>query len=295
MVMLLTIGCIKSKDDPADAPNDDRAVNANNKAPKTVKKMSADPEDTMNLSAEQKQNIDKVISKAGDINIALIEYVRQGNAPAVNYLISRGADVDAISPIGRRPLHQAAFSLNLDMVKLLISHDADINALTDRKVGGYELHETALELAAQRNNRQIVDFLVEHGAAYRALEAAAVGDEEGLKRILAADSKAAHETDGYGRNALHWAARNGYAECAAIILDAGVDVNIKSTWLNRTPLHYVAEGVSPGHIQTARLLLERGASLGIQDYGGKVPLQLASIKAGSRSNATEMTELLTIK
>jgi ankyrin repeat protein len=125
------------------------------------------------------------------------------------------------------------------------------------------------------------------------MEAAAAGDEAKLKQILAANPGAAGELDDTGMNALHWAARNGHPRCVAMLLDAGVNVNVQGGKLNQTPLHYVATRTTPGHLETAALLLERGASRQIQDRGGSTPLAIAFTQVGNRRpDASEMTKLL---
>jgi ankyrin repeat protein len=68
------------------------------------------------------------------------------------------------------PLHSATH-VNLktqnyyDITKLLIEHDADVNAKGGVSAwGGFDLNDTPLHFAADNGNYEIVKLLVEHGA-----------------------------------------------------------------------------------------------------------------------------------
>jgi ankyrin repeat protein len=62
-----------------------------------------------------------------------------------------------VDEYGRKELHHAAVSGDLEKVRALIASGADINAQDDN---GF----TALHFAAQENKAEIVDFLLQHNA-----------------------------------------------------------------------------------------------------------------------------------
>lgn len=83
-----------------------------------------------------------------------------GPALATPFLVERGADINALDPVGRTLLMQAAASdaMPVDVVKFLLAKGADVNA-TCPTTG-----ETALSLAKLRGKTPIVDLLLKAGA-----------------------------------------------------------------------------------------------------------------------------------
>jgi uncharacterized protein len=82
-----------------------------------------------------------------------------GREATARTLLERGADPDAVSrnPMALRPLHSAAASRSLGIVKLLVERKADVNA---RQHGGF----TPLHAAAFNGDRAMAEYLVAHGA-----------------------------------------------------------------------------------------------------------------------------------
>jgi ankyrin repeat protein len=75
----------------------------------------------------------------------------------IQYLISKGADVNAKGDGDYTPLFNAAAHGTLEVVQCLVSHGADVNAK------GYR-GETPLHFAASHGELEIVQYFVSHGA-----------------------------------------------------------------------------------------------------------------------------------
>ena len=73
------------------------------------------------------------------------------------------------------------------------------------------------------------------------------------------------------RGLLDWAASHNRAEMARLLIDLGADVNARtSSW---RPLHFAAFGNSA---KVARLLIDEGADVNAKDSGGRTPLHRVS-------------------
>ena len=75
----------------------------------------------------------------------------------LDFLISQGSDVHARDTLGRTALHYAAEWSRLNAVKVLLEHNADVNIQDD--IGNTPLHD-----AVATGNLETVTFLVERGA-----------------------------------------------------------------------------------------------------------------------------------
>ncbi len=78
--------------------------------------------------------------------------------------------------------------------------------------------------------------------------------------------------DEVGWTPLHVASDSGSIETAKLLLDRGADVNAKDEW-GKTPLHWAS---IENYIETAELLLDRGADVKAKDDDGWTPLHWAS-------------------
>ena len=88
---------------------------------------------------------------------ALHYAAQRGHMDVVDWLIAKGADVDAINSAGDTPLHYAAKAGHKNIVELLIVKEADVNAKTDKG-------ETAISLATNKGHTEIVELLRKHTA-----------------------------------------------------------------------------------------------------------------------------------
>lgn len=76
----------------------------------------------------------------------------KGNAEALRIFIAQGVDVHACNE-GYQAIHYAAWAGQLNCVKLLSEHGADINSRVDR-------YETPLQLSLEHKHVNVADYLI---------------------------------------------------------------------------------------------------------------------------------------
>ena len=86
----------------------------------------------------------------------LHEATANGHAPVLDYLLSKGGDVNCRANSGYTPLHLAASSGHVDCVKVLLKHSADIS-ITD------EFGKTPKQTAELSSKNGIVRLLRSEG------------------------------------------------------------------------------------------------------------------------------------
>src|SRR6202034_3923245 len=82
----------------------------------------------------------------------------EGSAPMIEKVLKAGADPNALGPEGETPLMLAARTGNIDAMRVLLDHHADVNA-KDTLRG-----TTALMWATDQSHPEAVKLLIEHGA-----------------------------------------------------------------------------------------------------------------------------------
>ena len=120
-----------------------------------------------------------------------------GSAGFVALLLKAGANPDTPIGTGETPLMTCARAGSADAVRMLLAHGANVNANEPNQ------NQTALMWAAAYKHSKVLQTLIE------------------ARADLQAHTK-------LGFTALHFAARAGDMESTRTLLDAGVDVNIKS-------------------------------------------------------------------
>jgi ankyrin repeat protein len=194
-------------------------------------------------------------SKCGDHGSLLHAASWNGHLDAVSLLLDHGADVNMSNENKQTPLcaayrgdclnvmqlllergaapdvyydgwglltHDASYKGRAEVIRLLLQHNADVNA-----IGGANL--TPLHWASQEGEVDAAQILLEHGA-----DVNAVSD--------------------YG-TPLYYASLYERLEVVRLLLEHGADVHIRAPG-RETPFHVASER---GHTEVAQLLLEHGA------------------------------------
>ena len=149
------------------------------------------------------QSPEPTTTKAPDISILYAAETK--NIDAIKQHLTAGTDVNTKDSEGKTPLHHAAYWGHEEIVELLISRGADVNAVIES--GGLK-GKTPLGLA-WRHHPEVTDFLRKHGG------------------------KTGAWLNAY--NSIHAAARAGHIKAVKQHLASGADVNAK-TMSGFTPL-----------------------------------------------------------
>jgi ankyrin repeat protein len=225
---------------------------------------------------------------------------RNGDAAMLDALLASGADANNATINGTTALMLASAAGKVDAVKLLLARGADVNAKENVK------GETALTFAAAYGRPDVVRELTAHHAdvsvTTKSQDLASFAKEE-QERLIAErgglQGRGGRAGEGGGRgpqgpqiagvnrqynytelvgfwgglSPLHLAARQGYREVASALLDAGADVNQRSTGDQSTPL---LVAIINGHFDLAKQLLDKGANPNLaQSTNGVTPLYAA--------------------
>lgn len=194
-----------------------------------------------------------------------------GSTLRVEAALQRPEDPNA-DGLGDSPLTAAAYSGQIDVVRLLLEARADTGMPEDES-------QTPLEAASELGYQDIVRLLLESradgGTPRVTLEtpiwlASSSGHEEIVRLLLEAGAPTEASYDD-GETPLLQACERGHLATAAVLLNANADVNTRGEG-GRTPLREACEG---GHLDIVRLLSRAGGDAHAADDLGRTPLAAA--------------------
>lgn len=200
-------------------------------------------------------------------------------ATVANYLIDKGANINAMNDRGATPLYFA--TKDVDLTQRLIAKGADVNI---RAFGDF----TPLHQVAFSGKLKVAKLLIDHGAdpnangingtilheiIYRKLES---GTE--MAKLLLEGGAKINQKFSYGNTELHLAALNDYADIIPLLVKHGADVNAANEY-GHTPLYYAARH---GHRKAAEALIAVGANKRaiVEANYGKSPQLNEKLKQG---------------
>ena len=165
----------------------------------------------------------------------------------VDYLISKCPEDLTVRGHYGTPLHVALCSGHTDVALLLLGHCADVD---DRGIDG----RTPLHMAVDSGLLEVTRILIERGASINARDSS---DRTPLRPTFRDKSRTFDDT---------------YFDVVLYLLEHGADVDVQADTEHSTPLHLA---LYHGGFKVARLLLDRGVNINVQDKKGRTPLHEA--------------------
>jgi ankyrin repeat protein len=217
----------------------------------------------------------------------LFDAIKDGNLENAKAAIAAGLEVNAKSMYGFAPLHIAAANGCTDIVRLLIAHGADVNAMEETA------EWTPLYCAVWSGHTDAARLLIENGAKVNVIgdygKPLHVATSYGLTdivRLLISHGADVNAKDGDGRPPLcHATTIQNYDDAIArLLIEKGADVNAKDA-NGATPLHRAAW---ENRRDVARLLIDNGADINALDAQARTPRDIA--KAKGYPNFVEMLD-----
>ncbi len=190
----------------------------------------------------------------------LIEVSSSGSVNHVLELIEQQKSiVNEKNQKNETALHWAAVNNQLEVVKILIDHGAEV----DVEGGKDDLLATPLHWACQCGLVYTVDYLISKGAdplktngkGYNCLQIAVNASSALLVIYLLHQQIPVDSVDQYGRTPLHWAAYHSDHVTIHSLLEWGADINKRDLY-GYTPLHWA---LVVGNPKCLALLLAEGA------------------------------------
>jgi len=238
-------------------------------------------QDAESVRALLKQHVD-VNAAQGDGATALHWAADLNNVALADVLIRAGAKVNAANDLGATPLYLACRNRSASMVDRLLAAGANANAKllngetalmtcaragepktvkallvhgADAKAREPEHDQTALMWAAAQSHPEAVGMLIEFGADVRARSRIYSQTVVGEQTQRAGREELNYTVQRGGMTPLLFAARNGDAESAKLLLAAGADAN--DSLPDGTSALVLAAHSGQGNVAIA--LLEKGA------------------------------------
>ena len=260
------------------------------------------------LCAHELVNVNDVVGKDAT---ALYWAARGGHVEAARILLANGAQVNGGVAATTTPLHLAVRYRHVAMVRLLLGAGANASARGISKwtplhvaanAGDAEIARMLLKGGADVNaaasDKKTALSIVMGGTSYGTYYHHDPEHSDTAQRYLVAEALLDHKADvkAGASVTLHWAASGGHVKLLRRLIAAGLDVNATNRY-KLTPLHSALTGYREArvgrefnddekatpwhptenpHMQTVRLLLEKGADVHARDKHGRDALSFAT-------------------
>lgn len=215
---------------------------------------------------------------------------RTTSADIIRLLLRSKPEVTRAFADGRRPLHYAAASGNVEAAKLLLNAGTPLSVVDSQGA-------SALHRAIEAGHNRMVALLLQEGATANRPRtyqegmtplhvASRLGRTDAVRMLLrkGADVRSINKLEAGGCSALHLAVRGRHFSTVQVLCTADAAVN-QTDARGSTPLHDAIKNLSQGCV---RILLEHNADPDQVNKQGQAPLHLAA----SASSASDMVGLL---
>lgn len=197
---------------------------------------------------------DFLIEKGAEIDIFASAYLDRPDVTKT-LLLSDSSLVDAKNTGGVTPLHLAARRGSFAVAEELLRHGADVNAVDDR--GNTPLLEASHGGPwKDQPAKSLIELLLRTGAHVDVHSAAAMGDVQQVETLLDEDPTRLNERDRQGHTPLFLAAKNNRIDVVMCLVERGADVNASDA-VGIATLHRMSQECSD---ELIRYLIDRGAN-----------------------------------
>ncbi|KAK5995630.1 Ankyrin-R-like protein [Cladobotryum mycophilum] len=204
-----------------------------------------------------------------------------GRENITKLLLEKGANMECKDMCGNTPLLTACFFNSLAIVEMLVENGANLKARNN-------LGRTPLIVAAEMENVKIVQYLLDSvvkreeidqvdANGYTALNLACRFGHKDVAEALLKNGANCSKPSNNGYHALGYASQNRHTDVVKLLLDQpGIEVSLNAQDGEGSTALYRA--CQYGHIEIAKLLLERNADAAKVDAHGQSCLHTASIQ-----------------
>ncbi|CAM9303685.1 unnamed protein product [Discosporangium mesarthrocarpum] len=235
-----------------------------------------------------KSGLMSYIDRGGDVNLlsdkqqtSLHVAAFEGFDEVIALLLSVEAHVDARNPKGVTPLHLACKFGHIEAAKVLLLRGADPLLKTNAGRTAYGMVDGQTDPSVKKELLSILNSAekVKEGALHGAVMAEAIDEVQSLTKVGYVDTY-----DSHGRTPLHLAAKAGKGDIMEVLLSAGADINTHELVSGNTPLHLAS---AQGYLRIVKDLLCHDADPGARNKKGETAHDLACSLSTATSDRIE--------